>query len=125
MAAFTALEHSFLVVYIIELMLRFWAIGMPCLRNNWVRFDLLLVAQGVVTSWVLQPLMDDQGVERLGPLMVMRLLRLARLARTLRLLIQFQDLWALVRGLMSSMGTMIYTVLLLTLMLYLFACLGA
>jgi len=46
-------------------------------------------------------------------------------ARTLRLLVQFKALWTLVRGLISSSGIMVYAVLLLTLVLYVFACVGA
>jgi hypothetical protein len=52
------------------------------------------------------------------------MLRLARLARTLRLFKQFRELWMLVRGLMTSAGTMLYTCFLLFILLYLFACLG-
>merc|ERR1719161_2562477 len=42
----------------------------------------------------------------------------------MRLLVQFKALWMLVRGFVSSAGTMFYTLVLLLLMLYVFACLG-
>jgi Ca2+-binding EF-hand superfamily protein len=53
--------------------------------------------------------------------MVLRVLRLLRLARAVRLFSQFKALWMLVRGLLSSAGTISYTFLLLALILYLFA----
>merc|ERR1711904_630386 len=59
--------------------------------------------------------------EQLGPFMVLRVLRLLRLARAVRLFSQFKPLWMLVRGLLSSAGTMCYTFILMLLILYLFA----
>jgi hypothetical protein len=56
--------------------------------------------------------------------MVLRILRLARLARALRLLVQFKELWMLVRGLLSSARTMVYTAIIIFIILYVFACLG-
>merc|ERR1719183_1269837 len=66
----------------------------------------------------------DTAARVLGPVMVLRVLRLARLARALRLLAQFKELWMLVRGLLSSAGTMIYTFILIMIILYVFACMG-
>lgn len=131
------LEQVFLSVYIVELALRFFAQGVHCLADNWVKFDLLLVVIGVATTWMLtafsgflgqgdpSPVGGDTGDEgSLGILMVFRMGRLFRLARTLRLLIKFRDLWILVRGLLDSASTMFYTLILLIIMLYIFACIG-
>jgi len=123
-SVFKGLEHLFLAIYVVELLMRFAGVGRSCLTSNWVRFDLALVAQGIITDWIIAPFMGDATVQGLGPLLVVRVLRLMRLARALRLLVQFQALWALVRGFLSSLGTMIYSVFLMTLMIYLFACLG-
>ena len=54
----------------------------------------------------------------MGQLLVLRVLRLLKLARAVRLLVAFKTLWMLVRGLLSSAGTMFYTFLLMTLILY-------
>ena len=41
-----------------------------------------------------------------------------------RLLVQFKTLWMLVRGILSTAETMLYTFLLVLLILYVYACLG-
>merc|ERR1719443_78537 len=103
--------------------------GWSCLRSNWVVFDFVLVVLGAVSSWIIAPILaaqqdSDVEVEALAPLMVLRVMRLLRLARAVRLLVQFKTLWMLVRGLLSSAGTMFYTFALMMLILYVFACLG-
>jgi hypothetical protein len=100
---FAMTENLFLVIYCGELGMRFYAQRLHCLQNGWVRFDLLLVGMGVLSSWVVDPIVaslgnDSDVKETLGPLMVLRVLRLFRLARAVRLLVQFKTLWMLVRG---------------------------
>merc|ERR1719247_1223877 len=57
-------------------------------------------------------------------ILIMRIFRLAKLARTIRLLSQFRPLWMLVSGLLSSIGTMFYILILLVIILFVFACMG-
>jgi len=116
------LEHVYLCIYLIELLLRFFAWGVRCLEDNWVKFDLCLVVVGVGTGWIVQPLMGT--IEKLGPFMVLRTARLMRLARTVRLLIKFRELWMLVRGLLNSASTMVYTLLMLVVVIYICACMS-
>merc|ERR1719375_902636 len=111
--------------------MHFFAHRTSALKSGWVRFDFVLVGMGVITSWIINPIMslasngEDSAVkETMAPLMVLRVLRLFRLARAVRLLVQFKTLWMLVRGLLSSAGTIFYTFSLITLILYIFACLG-
>lgn len=123
---FHRLEHVFLLVYSLELAARFYCYGLSCLKNGWVAFDFVLVTIGLIAAYILSPLLayldgeDDGGA--LGMLMVLRTLRLFRLARAVRLLAQFKVLWMLVRGLLSSAGTMAYVFVLMFLILYVFAC---
>lgn len=127
---FNFLEHFYLLTYVSELSLRFFAMGPQCLRSNWVRFDLALVGMGVSSTWIIEPILtavvseQKESEELLAPVLVLRVLRLLRLARSVRLLVQFKTLWMLVRGLLSSAGTMFYTFMLMALILYVFACLG-
>eukprot|EP00930_Biecheleria_cincta_P032945 TRINITY_DN22811_c0_g1_i1.p1 TRINITY_DN22811_c0_g1~~TRINITY_DN22811_c0_g1_i1.p1 ORF type:complete len:531 (-),score=94.10 TRINITY_DN22811_c0_g1_i1:82-1674(-) len=117
-----AFEHLFLSIYTTELLVRFFAFGPSCFKDNWVRFDLLLVAMGITTQWIIQPIVGDMS--EVGPVMVLRSARLMRLAKTVKLLINFRELWMLVQGLLSSANTMLYTLLLIFAILYMFACLG-
>lgn len=112
-------ESCFLGIYTIELMLRFFAYGYTCLKDNWVKFDAFLVALGILDSWVLKAFQVE-----LGPLLVLRALRLSRLARMFRLLVKFQTLWMLVRGLLNSAEMMLHTLFLLTFILYIFSAMG-
>lgn len=79
-------------------------LSMQVFRDNWVKFDALLVCIGVFDAWIARSLLHFQDEAGLSVLMVVRMLRLGRLARTLRLLVKFQVLWMLVRGLFSSAG---------------------
>jgi len=117
-----AFENIFLSIYIIELGARFWAFGVRCLRDPSIRFDCLLVVLGVTTNWILEPIWGR--VDELGPAMVLRTMRLLRLARTVRLLINFRELWMLVRGFYHSINTMFYTLVLLFIALYVFSAIG-
>ena len=87
-----------------------------------MKFDFCLVHIGIVTGWILPPILGE--VEKLGPFMVLRTGRLMRLARTVRLLIKFRELWMLVRGMLNSASTMVYTLLMLMVVIYICACMS-
>lgn len=118
-----AVDSFFLLIYIFEFGARIFAIGRKALRDNWVKFDLLLIVLGVVTSWVLGPVMK-MAVEELGPLLVLRTLRLLRLGKTVRLLARFQEFWMFIRGLLNSASIMCYTFVVLFVVLYIFSSVG-
>lgn len=118
----STLEHVFLSIYTAELAARLLSFGLSCLHDGWVVFDTFLVGLGILTQWIIQPIFGD--IDEVGPLMVLRTARLLRLAKTVRLLIRFRELWMLVRGLLSSANTMLYTLLMLFVIIYIFACLG-
>lgn len=122
---FSALELTSLAIYSVELACRFFAHGISCLANAWVAFDAGLVAMGWI-SLFLESLggRSNDSTDTLAPLMVMRVLRIARLARVLRLMVQFKQLWMLVRGLLRSMHTITSICVLLFIIVYVFACLG-
>jgi voltage-gated sodium channel len=122
------LELFYLAVYTTELSLRFFAHGRSCLDSGWVRFDALLVSLGIVFN-IVSPLATmmmgpPTGTNNLEMFAVLKVLRLMRLARAVRLLAQFKALWLLVRGLLGSGTTMMYTFLILFGLVYVFACLA-
>jgi len=129
-SVFQILERIFLSVYIVELGLRFFAHGWRCLKSAWVMFDFVLVLMGVISMAIINPLFNSMGNDSEGSsmkdsmagLLVLRMLRLFRLARALRLLVQFKTLWMLIRGLVGSAGTIMYTFSLIMLILYVSSC---
>jgi len=119
-APYKNLERVYLVLYGMELGARYFAFGPTCLKDNWVKFDSVLVVFGIFSQ--LEPLLGQQ--DQLGPIMVIKVARLARLARAIRLLKKFRELWLLVHGVLSSASMMVYTLLVLFLILYIFGCVG-
>ncbi|CAE8670299.1 unnamed protein product [Polarella glacialis] len=115
------LDYVFFAIYFVELALRFYTYGCPVLRSHWVKFDTFLVSSAlcdiILTNLAIQNAIMNQ-------LMLVRMLRLARLARAVRLMVQFQTLWALVQGLMHSINTLLWTFLLVMILIYIFAVIG-
>lgn len=119
----TILESVFLVIYIMELGLRYFGFGPTCLRDKWVQLDILLVLLGVLNSWIMEPFVKEAPQE-MAPLMLLRTARLLRLAKTARLLRQVPAFWMIVRGLLSSLVVMANTCLVLFAVLYIFSSIG-
>jgi hypothetical protein len=120
-----------LVVFILELLIRVLAGGTSILKSGWFRFDAVLVAIGVISSWVIEPIvlnvMASDGsvfLDILSQVLILRVLRLLRLVRALRLFEQFQEMWKLANGLMCSLRTVLSACVLIVLTVYIFACLG-
>merc|ERR1711884_562775 len=113
------LEHIFLSVYIMDLVLHFVVHGWFCLRNPWLLFDFALICTSLI-SYVMGAISNSMGghsaasmQDSMGALLVMRMLRLFRLVRAIRF--RQKALWTLVRGLLGSAGTITYTFLLILL----------
>mmetsp|Transcript_15256 Transcript_15256/g.45781 ORF Transcript_15256/g.45781 Transcript_15256/m.45781 type:complete len:627 (+) Transcript_15256:89-1969(+) len=129
-AIFSMLEHLFLVIYIMEIAGRVYGFGLKCFNSGWVRFDFILIVLGVLGEWVFKPILDaNKGMSKqaegaLNPVLLLRVFRLFRLARALRLLVQFRTLWMLVQGLIHSSSTILFTVGLIVMLLYIFSCIS-
>jgi hypothetical protein len=101
----------------------------------------VLVAIGVITSWLVEPIMEADGqsvhagsgnekktsalVSILQQVLIFRLLRILRLARALRLVVYFETLGKLVHGMMNSVNTMASAFAIMSLVIYILACMGA
>merc|ERR1712194_760552 len=57
----------------------------------------------------------------MGNVNMLKMIRLFRLARTVRVLVQFRTLWMLVQGLMYAVLPMLWTAILMTVVIYVFA----
>jgi voltage-gated sodium channel len=121
------IESAFLVCFILELVLRWLADGQGNLKEAWFWFDSTLVALGVLSSWILDPLSSVTNLEEvpvLSQVLTLRVLRLMRLVRALRLMEAFQELWRLCVGLSKSLRTMLSVCLLVVVVVFVFACMG-
>lgn len=118
-----AFEHVFLVIYVVELGLRFFAFKGAALNERWVRFDLFLVTLGIVTTWILEPFVEDPPAA-LNPLLVLRTTRLLRVGKTMKFFVRVTECWRLVRGFINSSAIIVYTFVVWFLTLYVFSCLG-
>eukprot|EP00930_Biecheleria_cincta_P102320 TRINITY_DN94015_c0_g1_i1.p1 TRINITY_DN94015_c0_g1~~TRINITY_DN94015_c0_g1_i1.p1 ORF type:complete len:606 (+),score=104.07 TRINITY_DN94015_c0_g1_i1:154-1971(+) len=121
-------DAAFVCVYTVELVMRLFVHSWSCFRDPWFLFDFVLVFLGVISNIMLPALIFLQVVPEkpgfLDPILVIRSFRLLRLLRAVRMLKQFQIIWRLVYGLLTSMNAMMSTLILLLLTLYVFACLG-
>merc|ERR1719161_394361 len=77
-------------------------------RNAWNNFDMIIVICGI-TGEAVEGAMDSVSV--------LRTVRLLRLLRMARLFVAFQELWALIRGLMGCLRTLVWAFGLLLTML--------
>jgi len=116
------LEHCFLTIYVVELVMNLIVRRWRSIESPWIRFDIMLVSVSVFTQWIWVPIHGH--LDGVGLIMVLRTARLLRLARTLRLLLRFKELWMLAQGLISSASTMVYTTFLLVVILYIFGCIA-
>ncbi|CAE7606803.1 Scn5a [Symbiodinium natans] len=115
------IDFTFVMIYLVELTIRFLAWGKKCFLDPWCILDMVLVALGVLSLFT-----NSVGVQvqELESLLVVRSFRLLRLMRALRLLKQFRTVWRLVSGLLTSANAMLSTLVLVILTLYIAACLG-
>jgi len=125
------LEHVFLMVFIVELIIRASSDGLGVLHSGWFRFDATLVVLGMASSWLVEPIVvHTAGIDGsvfldiLALVLVLRLLRLVRLIRALRLFPQFYEMWKIANGFMAALRTVLSACVLIVLILYAFACLG-
>lgn len=117
---FDAFEHIFVTVFVTEWMMRLLAFGWTWLFEWQNVADTFLVwVPGVAMKWILIPLGTDISFLRIFT--VLRALRLVRLARAVRLFPAFKEMWLLVRGLLSSMTTMFWMMIIIVCLIYVFA----
>eukprot|EP00929_Paragymnodinium_shiwhaense_P009361 TRINITY_DN113504_c0_g1_i1.p1 TRINITY_DN113504_c0_g1~~TRINITY_DN113504_c0_g1_i1.p1 ORF type:complete len:788 (-),score=105.42 TRINITY_DN113504_c0_g1_i1:89-2377(-) len=105
---FAMIENIFLIIFTLELCLRFGAWGVAaCLKENAIKLDVVVVCLSALLAWVVEPLSGgfEQGVQ----INVLRLCRLLRVSRIVRLTVKFKTLWMLLQGLLSSAGAVGYT----------------
>jgi len=121
---FQIAENFFCAYFFFEWFVRFFAFETKfnCLRDSWFVFDTALVLMMVMETWVmtiLMAFMQSQGGS-LGGTSILRIFRLLRLSRMARMLRSMPELMILVKGIMAAIRSVFFTLLLLTMVLYVF-----
>ena len=116
------LDNVFLVAFMTELILRalitgLRPFGVQLLHDRWLQLDVMVISSSIVDTWVLGEL-GSGGVFALA-----RLYRLLKLVKMVRLLRTFRQLAMLVEGILSSLQTLFWAVVLLALSIFMFSVL--
>jgi len=116
-------ERVFLLIYCIELALRFFA-GEKLWKDFWFCTDACLVTVGVF-ALVIMPLTElDAFIFGPEKLLIVRGVRLLRLVRALRMFKHFKVMWRLINGLLTAGQTIMSTTALLLVSLFVFSCMA-
>lgn len=116
-------EHLLTFMFTVEIILRMFVFGWKWVLEPMNMLDFVLVfGTGVLVVWILEPLLGSSTVAR--SLTMLRALRLSRLARVVRRMPQFREMWMLVKGLVESSRTLIWTGIVILSVLYVFAVFG-
>lgn len=121
--AWTFLDSTFNVVFMLEMMLRLRAERRRWIRDVWNIFDAILVFIGVLDSWILPVTGLTSDMRFITLMRLFRLLRLIRVLRVLRLLRFMKELMLLVQGITSAMRAMVWGLLLLGITIFICALL--
>lgn len=117
------MEHIFTIVFTLELIVRLLADGWIWLTEGMNFFDfLLIVLTGILPMWVLGPLGIKSNEMRM--VQILRVLRLVKLVRMVRTVPMFRIFWKLIRGLLDSGRTLMWTYCMISAVLFIFAIFG-
>jgi len=122
------IESAFLILFILELCLRLRAASSmrAACSDCWNIFDFALILPGVLDTWVLQFIfisMSSRGFEKLTVLRLVRLARAVRVLRVVRLLRFCHELLLLTQGILAALQALIWSLFLITMILYISAVL--
>jgi hypothetical protein len=121
--SFIVLEHCFTAIFTFELAMRLLADGWIWLVEglNFADF-MLIVVTGILPMWIFGPLGIKSNELRI--LQVLRVLRLIKIVRMVRTVPMFRIFWSLIRGLLDSGRTLLWTYIMIGAVLYIFAIFG-
>jgi len=126
---FQVFDNFFCVYFVSELLIRFGAFRnkRDSMRDGWFQLDTVLVAMIVLETWVMSLVVACTGVGGVAGmrdasiLKLVRLIRLARMARMARLLRATPELLILIKGLWVAARSVLFTLCLLVIIIYVFA----
>jgi len=115
-----ALEEFFNIFFIIEIMLRVTADGWVWFFQKGNASDIvLIIVTGILPSYILPIFNIDSGELRIAQ--VLRCVRLVRILKSVRTIPMFRILWSLVSGIVDSGRILLWTLTIITVVLYMFA----
>jgi hypothetical protein len=126
---FQLAEQFFCTYFSFEWLIRFLSFRRKHdgFRDAWFCFDSVMVSMMVIETWVmtlvliaLSPSGGSMDMGNGGLLRILRLLRLSRMARMARLLRAMPELLILIKGMMAAVRSVVFTLLLLAIVLYVF-----
>jgi len=126
---FQIAEHSVCAYFTFEICVRYLAFQNKrhCLYDLWFIFDFVLVFMTIAETWIMSIIIactsatNDGKLKNASLLRLLRLLRLARMARLIRLLRAVPELMILVKGMAMASRSVLLTLFLLGLIIYVFA----
>lgn len=95
----TISENLFVLIFLLEYMLRVRAESWVWMFDPVNCFDTFVVVTGILVVWILEPMGIE--IDALRRIAAFRVLRLGRLAKTARTIPQFRELWMLVSGVLE------------------------
>jgi len=109
-------EHFFTAFFLLEFILRLAADGVHYLHSISNGLDALIVFGSCLDTWVLPALTGSSNSMGLSLLRVFRLLRLAKVLRVVRVMNFFAPLRVLIQAVLSSIGSLLWSMALLFLL---------
>jgi len=127
---FQIAEHFFCIYFTFEWTIRFGAFEHKrnTRRDYWFVFDSVMVFMMVGETWVMTIVLlatgsgsSNGGIGDASILRLLRLMRLSRMARMAKLLRTMPELLILIKGMITAMKSVVYTLMLLFIVIYVFA----
>lgn len=118
-AMWLVIANIFCVTWISEMVAKLWELRRRYLQDPLNYVDMALVALSVFDAWILPFIELTSG--NLILFRLLRLMRLLRLVKLLQVLRRFRNLWLMVQGLVESVSTLNWVILMLCLVMYSFA----
>ncbi|CAE7238755.1 CPK13 [Symbiodinium pilosum] len=109
--------------FLLEWCLRVRVFGLKWFKDSEHLLDTFIVwCPGVIVVWIMQPMqIEAEASDLFKFLRIARMLRFVQLVKAFKHVGAFEDLWKLVRGLVSSGGTLASAMSLIVFNLYVFA----
>jgi len=124
-------KYSFCAIFSVEIGIRLGALKKKAhfIYDRWLCFDAVLVLLMVIEVWIVSLVLlvhgksedDSFNLRSLSVLRVLRLLRIVRLGRLADLMCAVPEMTMMVKGIWYAVKSVLFTVVVLVLMLFLFA----